>query len=249
MGKKIKKIWRSQEIDKKVNHSDNSVSEARQQVKETIRENTRSEKVSFEKPEPDGQKTDRSMSEGIQDVQGDQENFVETDETDTESIETLNSGAEPVKEAIESSALDKLEALTDRYLRLLAEYDNFRKRTEREKEVLVKTASEKLIAEFLPILDNLDRATEHKNNSTTFEEYVKGIVLIEEQIRAVLAREGLESIDVVGQPFDPALHDAVMQIETDEHEPGIVVQEAEKGYVLSGKVIRHPKVVVNKIKQ
>jgi len=146
----------------------------------------------------------------------------------------------------EPSAEEKLAALSEKYLRLMAEYDNFRKRTAREKDEIIKTASEELIKELLPILDNLDRATEHKNNKQTLEEYVKGIALIEEQLRAVLSRAGLEAMDVVGKPFDPAVHDAVMQIESDEYEPGIVTDVVEKGYVLSGKVIRHPKVVVSK---
>jgi molecular chaperone GrpE len=150
------------------------------------------------------------------------------------------------KMAEEPTAEEALIELNDRYLRLLAEYDNYRKRTEREKDELIKTASENLIMELLPILDNLDRATEHRNKKTTYEEYVKGIALIEDQFRAVLARVGLEPMEVVGKPFDPAIHDAVMQIETDEYESGIVTDEVEKGYMLSGKVIRHPKVIVSK---
>lgn len=151
--------------------------------------------------------------------------------------------AEPPEE---SSAEDKLAVLNDKYLRLLAEYDNFRKRTEREKSDLIKTASEELLRELLPILDSLDRATEHKNDKTTFDEYVKGIAIIEDQFRAVLAKVGLEAIEAVGQPFDPMIHDAVMQVETEEYESGVVSAEMEKGYVLSGKVIRHPKVIVSK---
>lgn len=140
----------------------------------------------------------------------------------------------------------KVAALNERYIRLLAEYDNYRKRTAREMECVADIASEKLIREFLPILDNLDRATEHRNDKTTLEEYVKGIVLIEEQLRKVLAQAGLRRMDVIGERFDPASHDAILQVESQEKEPGIVVGEAEKGYLLNGKVIRHPKVVISK---
>lgn len=141
---------------------------------------------------------------------------------------------------------EKLAVLTDRYLRLLAEYDNFRKRTERERSDIIKTASEDLIRELLPILDNLDRATEHRKDKTTYDEYVKGIAIIEDQFRAVLSRVGLERIEAVGKPFDPIIHDAVGIIESNEHESGIVIAEQDKGYILSGKVIRHPKVIVSK---
>lgn len=140
----------------------------------------------------------------------------------------------------------ELEAFNEKYLRLLAEYDNFRKRSAREIENLFKTATVNLIKELLPILDNLDLATEHKENKTTLEEYVKGITLIEDQLRDILARAGLEHLEVVGKPFDPNLHDAVMQIESDEYESGIVTSETQKGYMFSGTVIRHPKVIVSK---
>jgi molecular chaperone GrpE len=143
---------------------------------------------------------------------------------------------------------EELAAANEKFLRLLAEYDNYRKRTAREMEFVVKTATEKLVTDFLPILDNLDRATEHRNNKTTFEDYVKGIIMIEDQLRAVLLKAGLEPIEVMGKQFDPALHSAIMQVESDTVKPGTIIAEAEKGYLLNGKIIRHPKVVVSKNK-
>ena len=149
------------------------------------------------------------------------------------------------KEALHQSELEEeLAVLNEKYVRLLAEYDNYRKRTARELEFVVKTATEKLVTDFLPIMDNLDRATEHRNDKTTYEDYVKGIALIEDQLRAVLTRAGLEPIDVIGKKFDPALHSAIMQVESDTVEPGTIIAEAEKGYLLNGKIIRHPVVVV-----
>ena len=161
--------------------------------------------------------------------------------TDT-SDKTKKVNYEQLANDFEKQFLD----MKDKYVRLFAEYDNFRKRTAREKEMHIKNAAEDIIAELLPVLDNLDRATEHRNDKTTYEEYVKGITLIEQQIREVLARAGLEHIEVVGKPFDPDIHEAIMQIESDEHESGFITAEAEKGYVLSEKVIRYPKVIVSK---
>lgn len=143
-------------------------------------------------------------------------------------------------------AEERLAAFNEKYLRLLAEYDNFRKRTTREMECVMDIVSEKLLAQLLPILDNLDRATEHRNDKTTFEEYIKGITLIEDQLRNVLAQAGLKRMEVIGRKFDPAVHCAVFQQESKDHEPGTVIAEAEKGYTLQGKIIRHPKVVVSK---
>jgi molecular chaperone GrpE len=144
-----------------------------------------------------------------------------------------------------ATAEGKCAELNDRYLRLLAEYDNYRKRTVREISDIKRTATEDLMKALLPILDNLDRATEHRKSEQSFEEYVKGIALIEDQLRAILAGAGLERMETVGTVFDPEIHDAVMQMPSDKHGPGTVIDEAEKGYMLSGKVIRHPKVIVS----
>ncbi len=138
------------------------------------------------------------------------------------------------------------DALNEKYLRLLAEYDNFRKRTARERDRLYQSASEDFMQELLPVLDNLDKATEHRKNGVSLEDYVHGIAIIEDQLRNVLSHAGLTAMQVIGQPFDPNLHEAILQIDTDEFEPGTVVQELQKGYTLNGRVLRHPRVVVSK---
>ena len=161
-------------------------------------------------------------------------------------VEELKDTVQEEDAAGGSVAEEKLKALDEKYKRLRADFDNFRKRAAREIEEILRTANEELIIEILPILDNLDRATEHKNEKETLEEYVKGIELIENQLRDVLAKAGLEPMEVVGKPFDPNFHDALLQIETDEYESGIISSENLKGYMLSGKVIRHSHVIVSK---
>lgn len=141
---------------------------------------------------------------------------------------------------------DKYDALNEKLVRLLAEYDNFRKRVVKEREILYRTATEDIMREMLPILDNLDRATEHRKSETSLEDYINGISIIEEQLRNVLAHAGLEPLKVVGQQFDPELHDAILQMDAPGFEPGTVAQEAQKGYLLGGRVLRHAKVVVSK---
>lgn len=166
--------------------------------------------------------------------------------TETAVEETSGFAQEKTGETAESDSEEKYAELNEKYVRLFAEYENYRKRTAREIGEIIQRGAEKLISELLPILDNLDRATEHRNDKTTFDEYVKGIALTEDQFRAILGQSGLEAIDAVGKPFDPNLHDALMQIESEDHESGIVASEIEKGYLLAGKVIRHSKVVVSK---
>ncbi len=173
-------------------------------------------------------------------------NKADTVTEEKESTFAVTSGEIPEKVAKEPSIEEKYAILNDKHLRLLAEYDNYRKRKEREFSEFINSANAKLITELLPLLDNLDRATGHRNKKTTLEKYVKGVALIEDQLRAVLSNVGLEPIDVVGKQFNPTIHDARGHVETDQFEPGIVIAEEEKGYLLSGKVIRYPKVIVSK---
>jgi molecular chaperone GrpE len=157
---------------------------------------------------------------------------------------------EKVKAKKDSKKKDKykeeLKAQKEKYMRLLAEYDNYRKRSSREIHDILCTANENLVKEILPIFDNLDLATEHREKTTTLEEYVKGIALIEDQLRDILLRAGLKHIEAVGQPFDPNLHEAILQMESEDHDSGIVINETQKGYLFSEKVIRHSKVIVSK---
>ncbi|MFC1489847.1 nucleotide exchange factor GrpE [Candidatus Latescibacterota bacterium] len=178
---------------------------------------------------------------------------IEDSESDSGSI-SEDSNIEEAKEEVNTKKDSKkknkykeeLKDLNEKYVRLLAEYDNYRKRSAREIQDVLCTGNENLVKEILPIIDNLDLATEHKEKVTTLEEYVKGISLIEDQLRDILDRAGLKHIEALGQPFDPNLHEAILQMESDEHESGIVITETQKGYMFSDKVIRHSKVVVSK---
>jgi molecular chaperone GrpE len=137
----------------------------------------------------------------------------------------------------------ELEQLREMYLRKLAEFDNFRKRTEREREELQRTASEGTIRELLPIVDNFERALQHAGNGDP-EAFRQGVEMIAQQLYDMLEREGLAAIDPDGDSFDPELHEAVQRVEDSEHEPGRVVQVLNKGYTLAGRLIRPAMVAV-----
>jgi molecular chaperone GrpE len=132
---------------------------------------------------------------------------------------------------------DELEQLREMYLRKLAEFDNYRKRTDREREELQRTAAEGTIRELLPIVDNFERALQHAGNGDP-EAFRQGVEMIARQLLDMLEREGLEAIDPDGESFDPELHEAVHRVEDSEHQPGTVVQVLNKGYALSGRLIR-----------
>lgn len=147
-------------------------------------------------------------------------------------------------EILENDPRDaELADLKDKYLRLMAEFDNYRKRTIREKSELIKTASEDVIKAVLPVLDDMDRATDlfDKTDGVVFEK--EGILLIFNKLQKILASKGLQAIETKGEGFDVDLHECITQIPAPDQQ-GKVVDELEKGYRLGEKVIRFSKVVV-----
>ena len=134
----------------------------------------------------------------------------------------------------------------DRWMRLAAEFDNYKRRSARQFGELVQSANERLVTQLLPVLDNFERALNHEGDDETLESFRKGVEMIFGQLHGVLDGEGLKPFDSVGKPFDPNIHDAIMQMESEEHESGTVMEEVQKGYTLGDRVLRHTKVVVSK---
>ena len=158
-----------------------------------------------------------------------------------ETVSESNS-LEDVMKTLEEKTKE-LEELKDRYLRVCAEYDNYRKRTARERKEFHETATEHLIKDLLPVLDNFERALQHAPDPN--DSFVSGVRMVFSQLKDVLMARGLLSIDSVGQKFDPNVHDALAQTESELPE-GTVVQEYEKGYRLGKRILRPAKVVVSK---
>ncbi|GAX90690.1 nucleotide exchange factor GrpE [Effusibacillus lacus] len=149
---------------------------------------------------------------------------------------------ELLAEVIRLSA--ELSEVQNRLLRISADFDNFRKRARQEKEELGKYAALRMVQEILPVLDNFRLAMAAE--TTDAESMKKGIDMVFRQFLHALEREGVTEMNAVGQPFDPNRHEAVMQVESEEHESGIVVEELRKGYLLHDKVIRPAMVKVAK---
>jgi molecular chaperone GrpE len=140
----------------------------------------------------------------------------------------------------------ELEETKDKLLRSLADFDNYRKRVDRERRELTRCANEELIRKLLEVVDNIERALEAAGKTKDLEGFRKGIELIDEHLKDILTREGLCPISCVGESFDPNYHEAVMAIEKEGEESDKVVEEVQKGYTLDGRVIRASKVVVSK---
>ena len=139
-----------------------------------------------------------------------------------------------------------LEEIQQRYLRLQADFDNFRRRTRGEKEELIKYASEDLITKLLPVLDNFERALAAARDQSEGKSYYEGVEMIYRQFYQVLSNEGLEVVESLGCPFDPNCHEAVMLVEKEDTPKDTVVEELQKGYRLKGKLIRPSMVKVAK---
>lgn len=159
-----------------------------------------------------------------------EESMDNNDMTSLEKILTL--------EAELAKAKAKAEEHYDHLLRLQADFDNYRKRSQKEKTELIKYASERLVGELLPVLDNFDRAVSAAKVNPDFTSFSQGVEMILRQMQTALSKEGLKAMDAVGQPFDPNLHEAVLKVDSEEHPENTVVEELQKGYYLKEKVLR-----------
>jgi len=151
-------------------------------------------------------------------------------------------------EALKEKA-GKADEYFERLLRLQADFDNFKKRLEKEKIDFIKFANEDIIIEILKILDDFERAREAGKIKHDFDVLYKGIEMIWKDMKDFLAKKGLKELDAKGKPFNPHEHEAVMQEENDEHQEDHVIEEFQKGYTLNGRVIRPSKVKVAKKSQ
>jgi len=134
----------------------------------------------------------------------------------------------------------------DKYLRALADLENYKKRAAKEKQDTIKYGNETLIKDLLPLLDGIDRALECAEKSDDFESFREGLKMLQNQLCNCLQKHGVETIDASGQVFDPNVHEAMMQVESADHEANQVVTQLEKGYLLNGRLIRPAKVCVCK---
>ena len=162
------------------------------------------------------------------------------EETETED-ETV------VEEPSDESQLKETECkeLNEKYLRLYAEFENYKKRVNKDKEELVKYGNESLLSNLLPIIDNLELALKHASNDVS-DGLVQGVQITLKELNKTLEKEGLSAIEADGKPFDPAVHHAMTQVERDDIEENTVVEEFRKGYMLKEKVLRPSLVAVSK---
>lgn len=140
---------------------------------------------------------------------------------------------------------EKIEQLEDRVKRQMAEFENFRRRSDREKQAMFETGARSVIEKMLPVVDNLERGLQTVSPEAEKDPFVDGINKVYKQLMTELENMGVKPIEALGCEFDPNLHNAVIQVESDEYESGVVAQELQKGYTYHDTVIRHSMVAVS----
>jgi molecular chaperone GrpE len=151
----------------------------------------------------------------------------------------------PPGKSTEDLLKDELEESKNKLLRALADFDNYKKRMAAEREQFIQFANETLITELLPVIDGFDRAMSAAKKIKAGEEMLKGLALIKRQLEDVLKKHGVAEIEAQGKPYDPNLHEAILQKEHAGPE-GVILEEMQKGYALHGRVIRPSMVIVSK---
>jgi len=155
--------------------------------------------------------------------------------------------AQPSPEEALAASQAEVQKNWDLYLRSRADLENYRKRAQREKEELSRFANENLLREILPVMDNLERALEHaRQGEGSSDGLLQGVEMTLGQFQRVLEKFGVTPVAAAGEPFDPAKHEALGQVESAEHPPNTVVQELQKGYLLNDRLLRPAMVMVAK---
>ena len=172
-----------------------------------------------------------------------------TSENTTENVENTDTPVNETEQAPELSAEEKLQAevqqLNDKYLRLYAEFDNYKRRTQKERVELLQTAGKDVIVSLLPVLDDFDRALKAMETAADVAPVKEGILLVSTKLKNTLSQKGLKDVESINEPFNTDFHEAITNIPAPtEGLKGKVIDEVEKGYTLNDNVIRFAKVVV-----
>lgn len=185
---------------------------------------------------------------GERSTENDSGNAGEQEVPSEEQTSSQDASGESTEEETSSGKEENAELvqLKDKYLRTLAEYENFRKRSEKEKAQMFELGAKSIIEQLLPVVDNFERALEHISEEEKENSFTKGVEGIYKQIQKMFSDCDIQAIEAVGQKFDPALHNAVMTEEEGDAEEDTVTADLQKGYTYRGNVVRHSMVKVKK---
>lgn len=202
-----------------------------------INQEINEEEVQAETPEAEEKETEAADAEVQTDEAAKEETGTEGDSEDSENGKGLFKKKKDKKD-------EKIEELTDRVKRQMAEFDNFRKRTEKEKSQMFETGAKSIIEKILPVIDNFERGLATVPEEDKERPFVEGMDKIYKQMLSTLEEAGVKPIEAVGKEFDPNFHNAVMHIEDENYGENIVAEEFQKGYTYRDSVVRHSMVKV-----
>lgn len=191
--------------------------------------------------------TEEIVEETVEEVASEEteESTKETSDNTEETVEeTEKAGFFKKKKEKKDKRDEQIEELNDRVKRQMAEFDNFRKRTEKEKSMMFDMGAKTIIEKILPVVDNFERGFTTVDEADKDDAFVQGMQQVYKQLMTELEAVGVKPIEAVGQEFNPDFHNAVMQVESEEYESGIIAQEFMKGYMYKDSVVRHSMVGV-----
>ena len=215
-----------------------ATSEEKKQTKQDVREEELKNQEAEAKAEAEAEAAETADAKDTEATE--QEDTKATEKEDTKAAEKEDTKA---AEKEDTKAAEKIAALQDQVLRQMAEFDNFRKRTEKEKEQSFSNGAASVVEKLLPIIDNFERAIASRKEDTDAA-YADGVEMIYKQFNTVLEGLGIKAIEAVGKEFDPSLHNAVMHIDDENYGENEVVEELQKGYTYGDTVLRHSMVKV-----
>ena len=169
---------------------------------------------------------------------------VEAEVTEGEAPGDEAVAEESAEEPVKDKKQERIDELEDKVKRQLAEFENFRKRTEKEKTTMFEAGAKSVIEKILPVIDNFERGLASTKEEDKTNPHVEGMNMIYKQLMTELDKLEVKPIEAVGQEFNPDFHNAIMQVESDEYESGVIAQELLKGYTYRDTVIRHSMVAV-----
>ena len=225
---------------------------ADQKEKEEVLEEVLEDLENESEKEEDTKKADEEVEENTESAEDKEADAKEKDAEASEDTEQKDAGKKKKesqkgvfkKKEKKDKKDEKIEELTDQVKRQMAEFDNFRKRTEKEKTQMFETGAKSVIEKILPVIDNFERGLSAVPEDAKEDAFVQGMDIVYKQLLNELDAIGVKAIEAVGNEFDPEYHNAVMQVESEEYESGVVAQELQKGYMYRDTVVRHSMVAV-----
>ena len=197
-----------------------------------------------EEPTPEAEKSEESADTAAEAEQKTEDSASEETKESDDKKDKKKSFLGKDKKEKANKLQEKVDELEDKVKRQMAEFDNFRKRSEKEKSAMFETGAKSVVEKILPVVDNFERGLAGLSEEEMKQPFAEGMNMVYKQLITELEKLDVKPIEAVGCEFNPDLHNAVMQVESDEYESGIIAQELQKGYTYRDSVVRHSMVAV-----